>query len=222
MKRIVLIACYFGNLPQYVDFYLKSAEANSTVDFLLVTDDKTNRYYPQNVKVKYMAFDELKEKMQNLFDFKISLPTPYKLCDYKPVYGHLFYDIVKQYDYWGYADIDLIFGNIRSFITEEVLNEGYDKIQTAGHFTIMPTTDENIFFYQKNIEGQLFYKDVYSSENNFAFDEWPGVSTFYKTLGEKVYNQVNDIADLSYKVKHFLPSEEGYSRIGCKRKDWNT
>ena len=61
MKKLILINCYFGKLPEYVDFYLKSAGANPTVDFLLVTDDKTQRDCPQNVIVKYMSFAELKE-----------------------------------------------------------------------------------------------------------------------------------------------------------------
>ena len=198
---------------------MKSVEQNSTVDFLLVTDDKTPRDYPKNLIVKYMTFKELQVEMQRLFDFDICLETPYKLCDYKPVYGKLFYDIVKNYDFWGYADIDLIFGDIRHFITEEVLSN-YDKIQTAGHFTLVPTTQEHVDFYT-NVFDTIDYKKVYSSPKNFAFDEWSGMATLYKIKDKKIYNQVNDISDLSYKVWYFLPSEEGYRRR-LNRKEWNT
>jgi len=31
--------------------------------------------------------------------------------------------------FWGYCDIDLIFGNIRAFMTDELLNE-YDIIKS--------------------------------------------------------------------------------------------
>ena len=221
MKSIVLINCYFGKLTEHIEFYLESVKNNPTVNFLLVTDDKSNYNYPENVKVEYMEFTQLKDKMQSLFDFQIELSTPYKLCDYKPCFGKLFLDYVKDFDYWGYADIDLIFGDIRKFMTEEVLSFGYDKIQTAGHFTIMPVGEESVNFYTTKVDNYLYYKDVYSNSKNYAFDEWPGLASIYANLGKKIYNEVNDIADLSYKCYHFYPSEECYRRISCG-KEWHS
>jgi len=219
MKKILLINCYFGSLPEYFNFYMESVRFNSTVDFLLVTDDKTPRNYPKNLIVEYSTFEEIRTKMQELFDFEIALNSSYKLCDFRPVFGRLFYDRVKNYDFWGYADIDVILGDIRHFITDEILSS-YDKIQTAGHFTLMPVTEESLHFYEK--EGaRYYYKDVYSSPINVAFDEWPGLSTLYEIHGKKVYNSVNDIADLSYAVWYFLPSEEGYRRRATD-KIWHT
>ena len=42
--------------------------------------------------------------------------SPYKLCDYKPVYGLIFDEDLQDYDFWGHCDVDLIFGDIRKFI----------------------------------------------------------------------------------------------------------
>ena len=218
MKSILLITCYFGKLPNFFNFYLKSAGYNSTVNFLLVTDDRDKYDYPENVKVLYKSFEEFKKEAQNIFDFPINLDSPYKLCDYKPVYGKIFYEMVKNYDFWGYCDIDLIWGNIRSFLTDEVLNYGYDKIQTAGHFTIMPTCEESINFYKQSVTGYPDYEKVYSSSANFAYDEWPGLAGKYKALGKKIYNEVNDFSDLSFRVKYFLPSEEFFRRKCCDKK----
>ena len=219
MKKLILINCYFGNLPQYFNFYMESVRYNSTVDFLLVTDDKTPRDYPQNLIVKYLTFAQLQEKMQTLFDFKIELSTHYKLCDYKPVFGKLFYEDIKNYDFWGYADIDLIYGDIRRFVTEEILTS-YDKIQTAGHFTLMPVNEEHVNFYTNELPG-ISYKNAFTSPLNLAFDEWPGMTTIYNNLGKKIYNSVNDFADLAYYVWYFLPSEEVYRRNG-NDKIWHT
>lgn len=219
MKSIILINCYFGKLPEYIEFYLQSAKENPTVNFLLVTDDKTDYGYPENVKVEYMDFAQLKERIERLFDFPIALTTSYKLCDYRPCYAELFWDYVKNFDYWGYADIDLIFGDIRKFMTEEVLTNGYDKIQSAGHFTLMPVGELSLNAYKTKVDNSYDYKYVFTNERNFAFDEWPGLSSIYASLGKKIYNEVNDIADLSYKCYHFFPSEEGYRRKSCD-KEW--
>lgn len=217
MKSIILINCYFGKLPSYFSYYLKTVEANPTINFLLVTDDRTEYDYPSNFKVIYKDFPSFKDELQTLFDFKISCDRFYKLCDYKPCFGKLFYDEVKNYDFWGYADIDLVWGDIRHFMTEEVLSAGYDKIQTAGHFTIMPVTEESLNFYTQETENGLSYKKVFTSEENFAFDEWPGMATKYTRLGKKIYNEVNDFSDLSYKTSYFLPSEEVYRRLCCPK-----
>lgn len=216
MKSILLMNCYFGKLPSYFDFYLKSVKYNPTVDFFLVTDDKTEYDYPENVKVVYKDFPSFKKELQTLFDFEIKCETFYKLCDYKPVFGKLFYDTVKNYDFWGYADLDLIFGDIRRFITDEVLL-CHDKIQTAGHLTVMPVNEESLTFYQKEVENTLSYKTVFTQKQNFAFDEWGGMAKKYKLSGKKIYNEVNDFSDLSYKTSYFLPSEEVYRRKCCPK-----
>ena len=57
----------------------------------------------------------------------ISFDSAYKLCDFKPTFGTIFAEYLNEYDFWGNADIDLIYGNIRRFLTEELLSE-YDVI----------------------------------------------------------------------------------------------
>jgi hypothetical protein len=35
-------------------------------------------------------------------------------------YGEIFANELHEYDFWGFSDIDLIWGNIRNFYTEEL------------------------------------------------------------------------------------------------------
>lgn len=97
--------------------------------------------YPENVRVSYCSFDDIKRKIASLFDFTIELSAPYKLCDYKPTYGHAFEKELKEYDFWGYCDIDLIFGDIRNFITDKILDK-FDMIGFQGHSTIFRNSKE--------------------------------------------------------------------------------
>ena len=60
----------------------------------------------------------MKERIQRIFDFPISLERPYKLCDYKPSYGEVFKDELAGYDFWGNCDIDLVWGNIKKNFTQ--------------------------------------------------------------------------------------------------------
>lgn len=98
-----------------------------------------------------MTFQELKKWFQSKFDFPIVLDSPYKLCDYKVMTGYLFNDYLKDYDYWGYSDADMLFGDIRKFLPDNKL-EQYDKIGHLGHFTLYRNTEEiNTLFYEAHL-----------------------------------------------------------------------
>lgn len=91
MNRIALIIPYFGTLPNYFSLWLKTAAYNKNFDFLLFTDCNLAEYgVPYNVKCIQMTFDEVKQRVGNILNFKFVLHNPYKLCDYKPLYGLIF------------------------------------------------------------------------------------------------------------------------------------
>ena len=82
---------------------------------------------------------------QIVHDFK---QRAYTLCQYKPAYGHIFADYIKEYTHWGYSDIDVVFGDLRRWITDEELTD-YDIVSyTFG--------DQNIAY----LRGQFtFHKN---------------------------------------------------------------
>lgn len=199
MKSIVLINCYFGSFPNYFNLFLDSCRSNDTIDFLFFTDNLCEEYdIPSNVRLVYTTFEELKIRIQSKFDFKISLDAPYKLCDYKVAYGYIFNDYISKYDFWGYCDVDLIFGRLRHFLTEEVL-DNYDKIYKLGHLTIIRNTDElNSLFM---IDDYVSYKKVFSTSKIMVFDEYQGIQIIFDQMGKKTYfsRDYADITPMKYK-----------------------
>ena len=158
MKKICFVIPYFGKFNNYFPFFLESCKNNPSVNWLIYTDDKTKYNYPDNVMVKYTTFEEIKNKFQEKLSFKIALDRPYKLCDFKPAYGLMFEEDLMQYDYWGYCDVDLFFGDIRKFFTDEILNR-YDKIGFYGHCTIFKnnTKVNNLFKSNKRYKELTSY-----------------------------------------------------------------
>lgn len=62
MKSIVFVVPWGGGkLPTYFQLWLESCRRNPSVDFLVFTDDYTEYNYPDNVKVHYMSFEQMKE-----------------------------------------------------------------------------------------------------------------------------------------------------------------
>lgn len=197
MKRIALIIIWIGKFKNYNDFWLKSIEKNPSVDFIVFTDQQTNTILPPpNLKIVHTSFDKLAQDFQSRFDFKVSIPQSYKFCDFKPAYGEIFQEYLAGYDFWGHCDNDLIFGDIRRFITDKILLQ-YDKILARGHFTLYRNTPEINAVYKKH----PLCHTVFSSPQNFCFDEWPGISRYWNdNLKEKFYNEI--VFDDIHYLKH--------------------
>lgn len=214
MNRIALIMPHFGHFNNYFKFWLRSCCNNPKIDFLIFTDDSNaiayiNAYGGANIKVFEMSLADLKQLFESKLHQTICLETPYKLCDFRALYGILFADYLKAYDFWGHCDNDLIFGNLSKYITDEILNV-YDKILTRGHLSIYRNNPEVNEFFRKSetFEGIPSWREVVTSNRGYVFDEWAGISKMWKALQpEKVYD-VLLFDDINFLKKQFLSSQK--------------
>lgn len=185
---VCFVIPYFGKLPDTMQIFLDSAACNLDYNWLLFTDDNTDYKYPSNVQVNYLSFEQLRSRIQKSFDFSISLNTPKKLCDYKPIYGFLFQNELRSFKYWGYCDLDMVLGDLKMTITNEYL-EQYDKVFTLGHMSIYRNTDpvNKLFMCEYNNNDAVYtsYKQILQSEKNVAFDEWPENCVNINVLAEQ-------------------------------------
>lgn len=207
MKRIALIVPYFGSFREDFPFWLKSVEFNSTIDFMIFTDQAIE-YVPRNVTIQKMSLNDVEKLAKLYIDKSCIIPRPYKLCDYRPAYGEIFQDYIKDYDFWGHCDCDLIFGDIRHFITEDVLNR-YDRILSRGHLTLYRNTTEINGYYRKCVNPS--YKEVLTSNKGYSFDEWAGTSLYWKTNSpERMFDEIifDDIACYVYSFRSYQKNEE--------------
>ena len=168
MQRIVIIFPYFGTLPPQYNMWRESALHNPSVDFLFFTD--ANVEPAKNIIVNKMQFDDFKQLVQNPFDFPIVLDRPYKLCEYKQSYGYILQDYIKKYDFWGYGDIDLVYGDIRAFLTDDVLKHKF--LLGWGHLTLLHNDDDTNTYFMKKVSGYQDYKDAFRTSEITFFDEY--------------------------------------------------
>ena len=172
MNNIVFIIVYMGDFPWYFPYFLHSCRFNPTIDFLIFTDNEdTPIPLPQNVKTIPYSIEQFKADASKKFGFEVIVESGYKLCDFKPAYGFIFLDWIKNYDLWGYCDIDIIFGNIRSFMTDDLLNE-YDIISARHDFlTGCFALYRNNEFMRELFKQSKDYRKVFTESRNFFFDE---------------------------------------------------
>lgn len=210
LKSICLLTCWYGTYPWYFPYFIHSCTFNPTVDFIIITSNiEPIPSKPSNVKIIYKAFEEIKATAFQKFGFLVSIDNPYKLCDFKPAFGFLFPEIIKGYDFWGHADIDIVYGSIRHFMTEDILND-YDVISSrhdyiTGSFCLFRNIEQTNTLFMKSKD----YEKVFSSSANFCFDE---CNYLFQELqnGGSIFDYPDNIQSMTYVV--LKASEAGQLR----------
>lgn len=79
------------------------------------------------------------------------------------------------YDYWGHCDCDLIWGDLS--VLNSVADKGFDRIGEHGHLALYKNTEEvSRWFATLRTDGVPTYRQVFSSDKSFSFDEFPGMN----------------------------------------------
>lgn len=143
---IVLLIPYFGKWPAWFDFFLLSCSFNSSVQWRFYTDCVIPEESPDNVFFKSISFSDYKKKVSDKLGIDFDPDNPYKLCDLKPVLGFIHEDEIREYDFWGFSDIDLVYGDLRKYYTAERLSK-FDLFSThmrrvSGHFCLIRNTEK--------------------------------------------------------------------------------
>jgi hypothetical protein len=202
-----------GKLPWYVDYFIYSCGYNSTIDFIIITDDRSYaKQLPNNVRLINSTLGEINRRATQVLGFATNITNGYKLCDFKPAYGLIFADLLKGYNFWVHADLDVVFGDIRAFITRQILRD-YDLISVrhdflTGQFLIFRNTDKinNLFTLSKD------YQKVLAAEQHYCFDEtnfqWDGFTEgrYYTEIASEVESMthlVKRLAENNYLKVHF-------------------
>ena len=168
MKSIVIIFPYFGTLPIQYHMWRASALRNPSVDFMFFTDADVEP--AENIIVHKMLFEDFQQIAQKAFDFPIILDRPYKLCEYKQAYGYILQDYIKGYDFWGFGDLDLVYGDIRTFLTDSVLEHKF--LLGWGHLTLLQNDEDANTYFMKQVPGYQNYKDAFTTSKITFFDEY--------------------------------------------------
>lgn len=200
MYSICVISAYFGKLPNYFCMWVKSVAYNSSIDFLLVTD-QTVKNTPSNLKIFKMTLDEFSDRASEKIGLPIKVKEAYKCCDFKVAYGTIFADYLDGYDFWGHCDLDLMWGDIRHFATDELL-KNYDRFLVLGHLSLYRNNLDVNERYRLSGSNKGNYDKIFLSDKHYAFDELEGIYRIYQKYGFSQY-EGHIIADISTTYKRF-------------------
>ena len=206
MYTISMILPYFtretGKWPNYIDWHLASCEANPSVDFYIFTDsyyiDKWDKV--KNIHITHMTFEQCVSLFKEKLGADIVLDRPYKLTDYKPTYGVVFSEWIKDADFWGFYDCDTLLGNLRNYYTDELLGK-YDKLMVLGQFQLFRNRYDVNHYYCLDRSPQSHYylyrwENVCHNSTHYGYDEGRGVPILLREHGIDQFWDMKSFANI--------------------------
>ena len=200
--KIKIIGVYFGTLPSYFQLWLDTVGRNPAFTWLLYTDADLAAYAcPGNLQVIPCTFAQIKERVQDKLGYAPELDTPWGLCKFRVAFGKIFEDDLKDADYWGWTDFDVLYGDLTPVL--RACEAGYDKILPLGHLSLV----RNDARLTAGILAHPLTRTILSQENpetgSGCFDKR---EFRYEILPSLQARQQNDI-----------PFAQPYCRHGCFR-----
>lgn len=172
-RPIRLLIPYFGRWPFWMPFFLQTCRWNADIEWLFFTDCGVPDSLPDNVKIQSMSFASYCQLVSEGLGISFKPTSPYKLCDIKPALGYLHAEHLVGFDFWGFSDVDLIYGNLRQYFSDERLST-YDLISTharriSGHLCIL-RNDKRMREAFMSVPG---WRSCFQDPAHYAFDEGP-------------------------------------------------
>lgn len=151
MKALVIIP-WFGAFPAWMDAFLTSCAPVKQVEWLILHDAPTPAEGPANVKFTSISWEEYRKRFSDRCGINLPSHPDYKMCDAKVFLGTVFEEAFAGYDYFGWGDLDLVYGELDAFL--EPLLGKHSLISFHGdflsnHFVLFRNTPEMRGLYGK-------------------------------------------------------------------------
>lgn len=168
--RVAMILPWYGAKPWYWPLFEASAKRIG-MDVIVVAENGF-RVKERNFRVVEMSLDEVRRRAERALGTGVNLTRGYKLCDLRPMYGVVFADILKGYDYWAYGDCDVIYGRKFNDFLAKVADGDWDvaTVQSkwlSGPFTML----KNVPKINTLFERARDWRKTLGCSDNQIFDE---------------------------------------------------
>jgi hypothetical protein len=171
LMRNTLLIPYLGKRPVGFEHFAFSASFVADAEFLYLTDDPAVKSPYPNVRVIPLTLAEFNMRARDVIGCELGSNHPMKLCDFRPAFGLIFADLLRESAFWGYCDVDVLFGNMAPYLGTAFLSQ-YDVISMnanylSGSFTLW-RNDERI---NRLFERSPDWRSILTSPDLRAFDE---------------------------------------------------
>jgi len=209
-----------GSWPSWIGSVVLSASRNTRATFYFI-GPAVNDSVPECTNCCWLPLTEELLFQRATDHLNVPLPTPFeyrKLCDLKPMWPALYPEITMLHEWVGYADSDIIFGDISSEIatldehpeTELLVPLGFwPMILSQGMLSLFRSTPKMVHAYLRSDR----WREVVMLPAYYGFDEYwsfegVNMNSVYKSMmadGNLVGRSTGRLLlqDLAYKTGPF-------------------
>ena len=219
-KNIILIQLWIGPIPDYFWYHYDTTKNISGVDFLFITDQTDLVLDANNYKVIFITKDIVEDLLKIKTKKSIKILQNKKVCDLKASLGDLFKYEIENYNYFGFYDIDTLFGDLTSI--QKYIDDDYDVIsignsvfhdRIAGPFTIV----KNIEKLRKHYIHEDFYK-CFESEHVTCYEEHDWYERLKNNYTIKIIDSMNVETDNGGKITYDVTWSGGKLNVNGDKK----
>ena len=171
MKSILLIVDYFAERwPEWFPLFLESCARNPSIEWIIHTDCPESCAPPRNVSISKMTWSQYQAHVSHKLGIALQTDRRYKICDLRPAYGVIWEDEIARYDFFGWSDIDLVYGDLRHFLTDAVLAHNVVSTHTwcfSGHLCLL----RNRAWVRNAFRKLPDWRRAMESRENLRYDE---------------------------------------------------
>jgi hypothetical protein len=169
---IAIVIPYFGQWDEWAPLFFETVRRNDSIEFLVFTDCNMENLTAPNVRIRSMSLAAYVAMINGRLGISFAPNNAYKLCDLRPLLGRIHQPEFDGFDFYGWCDVDLLFGDIRAFYTDELLTR-YDVLSThehriSGHFALFRNTRRN----------REMYRRIYAWEEALRHPEFVGIDEY--------------------------------------------
>lgn len=193
--KLKLLQLWLGKIPDYFWFHYETTKNIKNVEFLIFTDTDLV-VDSKNYTIIPVTKDEIEKKVSSMLRYEYRIYNFRKINDLKSCLGELFEEHLIGCDYFGFYDIDTMFGDFQKWIFPHMGE--YDVISFAdsvfhnrlcGPLTIIRNNYDNLRLYRKKL---IEFQNSLNSESIHAFEEHQLSQIFLENLKVKlIYDSTN-------------------------------
>jgi len=200
---VTFIVPYFGKKPGYFDYFCHSASFHPGAEFVFLTDCLESAARPANVRFVPFTLSQFNERVSALMGRRFDLlqSNIAKICDLKPAFGELFPEYLKT-PFWGYCDVDLVFGNASRFFSEPFL-DAFDVVSLHGRYlsgscTLWRNVPWINGLYRQSPDWERVFLDM---GRQYYFDECGGALFEDLIRGKSIFDLESDFVSMTHLVR---------------------
>ena len=174
-NKIGIIIPYFGVFPKWMSLFVETCKFNNFIDFHIFSDNEYD-FIASNIIYHKLSFSDYCNIVSSCLSIDFHPQSPYKLCGIRPFYGIIHKDVLNQYVFWGFCDLDIILGNLKLYFSDANLSK-YDIISTdwdrvSGPLCLIRNSDyyNNVGFRIPNWKEKLLSNSFIPLDEKYLSD----------------------------------------------------